>query len=152
MLAAVSATVEASLDPGKGPNEDPNKGSLEHSTSYTLDVTSGQRKYGGPPPNWTDPPPPNGCQVIISSSYYILYIVLTFSLQVFCGRIPWDVYEGELIKLFEKYGTIWEIRLMMDRQTNLNRGFAFVTFTTPDAAQEAVRQVYIPYILFIQAK
>ena len=30
---------------------------------------------------------------------------------------------------------------MMDPMTGLNRGYAFVTFTNRDAAQEAVRQV-----------
>lgn len=34
---------------------------------------------------------------------------------------------------------------MMDPLTGLNRGYAFVTFTTTDAAHEAVRQV--PVIL-----
>lgn len=47
---------------GKGPDEEKIKAILER-TGYTLDVTTGQRKYGGPPPNWTDPPPPNGCEV-----------------------------------------------------------------------------------------
>ena len=51
------------------------------------------------------------------------------------------MYESELIPLFEKCGTIWDLRLMMDPMTGLNRGYAFVTFTTRDAAQEAVRQV-----------
>jgi len=62
-------------------------------------------------------------------------------LKVFCGKIPRDVYEDELIPLFEKCGTIWDLRLMMDPLTNLNRGYAFVTFTTTEAALEAVRQV-----------
>ncbi len=66
---------------------------------------------------------------------------LYFVCQVFCGKIPRDVYEDELIPLFEKCGTIWDLRLMMDPLTNLNRGYAFVTFTTTDAAQEAVNQV-----------
>jgi len=38
-------------------------------------------------------------------------------------------------------GKIWDLRLMMDPMTGLNRGYAFVTFTSRDAAQEAVRQV-----------
>jgi RNA recognition motif-containing protein len=63
--------------------------------------------------------------------------------QVFCGKIPRDVYEDELIPLFEKCGTIWDLRLMMDPLTNLNRGYAFVTFTTTEAAQEAVNQVML---------
>ena len=60
------------------------------------------------------------------------------------------MYESELIPLFEKCGTIWDLRLMMDPMTGLNRGYAFVTFTTRDAAQEAVRQV--EKIFFLQSK
>ena len=59
---------------------------------------------------------------------------------MFCGKIPRDLYEDELIPLFEKCGKIWDLRLMMDPMTGLNRGYAFVTFTERDAAQEAVRQ------------
>ena len=64
-----------------------------------------------------------------------------YYLQVFCGKIPRDIYESDLIPLFEKCGKIWDLRLMMDPMTGSNRGYAFVTFTTRNAAQEAVRQV-----------
>jgi heterogeneous nuclear ribonucleoprotein R len=87
-----------------------------------LDVTTGQRKYGGPPPGWEGEPPGNGC-------------------EVFCGKIPKDMYEDELIPLFENCGGIWDLRLMMDPMTGLNRGYAFVTFKNREGAQEAVRQV-----------
>lgn len=83
---------------------------------------SGQRKYGGPPPNWESAPPGNGC-------------------EVFCGKIPKDMYEDELIPLFEKCGTIWDLRLMMDPMTGTNRGYAFITFTGREAAYNAVREV-----------
>lgn len=105
----------------KGPDEAKIKEILER-TGYSLDVTTGQRKFGGPPPGWEGEPPGNGC-------------------EVFCGKIPRDVYESDLIPLFEKCGPIWDLRLMMDPMTGLNRGYAFVTFTTRDAAQEAVRQL-----------
>lgn len=105
----------------KGPDEAKIKEILER-TGYSLDVTTGQRKFGGPPPGWEGEPPGNGC-------------------EVFCGKIPRDVYESDLIPLFEKCGAIWDLRLMMDPMTGLNRGYAFVTFTTRDAAQEAVRQL-----------
>ena len=73
----------------------------------------------------------------IAALMYTIYC----SFQVFCGKIPRDMYESELIPLFEKCGTIWDLRLMMDPMTGLNRGYAFVTFTTRDAAHEAVCQV-----------
>lgn len=35
-------------------------------TGYSLDVTTGQRKYGGPPPGGDDQnPPPPGCEVLL---------------------------------------------------------------------------------------
>ncbi|KAJ8959522.1 hypothetical protein NQ314_006259 [Rhamnusium bicolor] len=107
--------------PVKGPDEEKIKQILDR-TGYTLDVTTGQRKYGGPPPGWEGPSPGSGC-------------------EVFCGKIPKDMYEDELIPLFEVCGTIWDLRLMMDPMTGTNRGYAFVTFTTRDAAQLAVQKL-----------
>ncbi|XP_069949529.1 heterogeneous nuclear ribonucleoprotein R isoform X13 [Cherax quadricarinatus] len=114
-------TDSMAVNPGKGPNEENLKAILDRS-GYTLDVTTGQRKYGGPPPHWEGPPPGPGC-------------------EVFCGKIPKELYEDELIPLFEKCGEIWDLRLMMDPMTGQNRGYAFITFTTRSAANEAVRQL-----------
>lgn len=60
---------------------------------------------------------------------------------MFCGKIPKDMYEDELIPLFEKCGMIWDLRLMMDPMTGTNRGYAFITFTSRDSAYNAVREV-----------
>ena len=46
----------------KGPDEEKIKAILAR-TGYTLDVTTGQRKFGGPPPGWEGEPPSNGCEV-----------------------------------------------------------------------------------------
>lgn len=46
----------------KGPNEEKIKALLER-TGYSLDITMGQRKYGGPPPGWEGPPPATGSTV-----------------------------------------------------------------------------------------
>lgn len=68
-------------------------------------------------------------------------ILFTFMLQVFCGKLPNNVFEESLIPLFEKCGTIWDLRLMMDPATGYNKTFCFVTFTTKEGAQQAVKQV-----------
>ncbi|XP_025781889.1 heterogeneous nuclear ribonucleoprotein Q isoform X8 [Phocoena phocoena] len=60
-------------------------------------------------------------------------------IKIFVGKIPRDLFEDELVPLFEKAGPIWDLRLMMDPLTGLNRGYAFVTFCTKEAAQEAVK-------------
>lgn len=60
-------------------------------------------------------------------------------LQVFCGKIPKDVFEDELIPLFEKCGKIWDLRLMMDPLTQFNRGYCFITFCTKEGAEEATK-------------
>uniref|UniRef100_A0A672N5W8 RRM domain-containing protein n=1 Tax=Sinocyclocheilus grahami TaxID=75366 RepID=A0A672N5W8_SINGR len=33
---------------------------------------------------------------------------------IFVGKIPRDLFEDELVSLFEKAGPIWDLRLMMD--------------------------------------
>ncbi|KAL6477597.1 hypothetical protein MHYP_G00134320 [Metynnis hypsauchen] len=108
-------------DSNKGPDEAKIKALLER-TGYTLDVTTGQRKYGGPPPESTH----SGAQPSVGT-------------EIFVGKIPRDLFEDELVPLFEKAGPIWDLRLMMDPLSGLNRGYAFVTFCTKEAAQKAVK-------------
>lgn len=119
--AGPAAAAAATNGPIQGPDEEKIKLILDR-TGYSLDVTTGQRKYGGPPPGWDAPSPGNGC-------------------EVFCGKIPKDMYEDELIPLFEKWGKIWDLRLMMDPMSGLNRGYAFITYTNREEALEAVRQL-----------
>jgi hypothetical protein len=52
----------AATTANKGPDKNKIKEILDR-TGYTLDVTTGQRKYGGPPPDWEGEPPGNGCEV-----------------------------------------------------------------------------------------
>lgn len=54
------------LDSTKGPDEAKIKELLDR-TQYTLDVTTGQRKYGGPPPEsvYTGTQPTVGTEVLL---------------------------------------------------------------------------------------
>ena len=62
-------------------------------------------------------------------------------LQVFIGKIPKDTFEDVLVPLIEKCGRIYDVRLMMDPMSGLNRGYAFTTFCDKEGAQECVKQV-----------
>ncbi|KAK1802752.1 hypothetical protein P4O66_021299 [Electrophorus voltai] len=101
--------------------ESPNEAALlalMESTGYSMVQENGQRKFGGPPPGWEGPPPPRGC-------------------EVFVGKIPRDMYEDELVPVFGRMGRIYEFRLMMEFSGE-NRGYAFVMYTTREAAQRAI--------------
>ncbi|XP_078147709.1 putative RNA-binding protein 46 [Centroberyx gerrardi] len=92
---------------------------LMEKTGYSMVQENGQRKYGGPPPGWEGAPPPRGC-------------------EVFVGKIPRDMYEDELVPVFENAGRIYEFRLMMEFSGE-NRGYAFVMYTNREAAQRAIQ-------------
>ncbi|XP_051560831.1 RNA-binding protein 47-like isoform X3 [Myxocyprinus asiaticus] len=94
--------------------------SLMERTGYGMVQENGQRKYG-PPPGWQGPAPQRGC-------------------EIFVGKIPRDVYEDELVPIFESVGRIYEMRLMMDFDGK-NRGYAFVMYTQKHEAKRAVREL-----------
>nr|XP_057925241.1 APOBEC1 complementation factor isoform X1 [Doryrhamphus excisus] len=90
-------------------------------TGYRLQQENGQRRYGGPPPGWDGPPPERGS-------------------EIFVGKLPRDLFEDELVPLCEKFGKIYEVRMMMDFNGN-NRGYAFVTFASKQEARAAMKQL-----------
>ncbi|XP_059166916.1 APOBEC1 complementation factor-like isoform X2 [Physella acuta] len=94
---------------------------LMQQTGYPLVQENGQRKFGGPPPDWSGPPPPRGA-------------------EIFIGKIPRDIYEDSLIPVFLKIGKIYEFRLMMDFSGS-NRGFAFCTYCTKSDAKRAIQEL-----------
>ncbi len=93
---------------------------LMEQSGYGMVQENGQRKYG-PPPGWQGISPPRGC-------------------EIFVGKIPRDVYEDELVPVFETVGRIYEMRLMMDFDGK-NRGYAFVMYTQKHEAKRAVREL-----------
>lgn len=90
-------------------------------TGYSLEVSVGVRKYGGPPPDFSGDAP-QGCEIYV-------------------GKLPKDTYEDELITLFETVGTLYDVRLMVDPFTGMNKGFAFITFCDKATMKEAVKQL-----------
>lgn len=93
---------------------------LMKDTGYPIYQENGQRKYG-PCPFWTGETPSRGC-------------------EVFVGKLPRDCYEDELVPILSRVGTIYELRLMMEFSGS-NRGFCFVTYTLPEDAKRAVREL-----------
>lgn len=76
-------------DSSKGPDEAKITALLDR-TEYTLDVTTGQRKYGGPPPEcvYTGAQPPVGtevCQTLV----FLLMMKRTMVIFPLCLDLCW---------------------------------------------------------------
>jgi RNA recognition motif-containing protein len=50
------------------------------------------------------------------------------SKKIFVGGLPTTVDEAQFKTYFEKFGTVTDAVVMMDRATQRSRGFGFVTF------------------------
>jgi len=106
---------------GTPPNE-AKVAQLLNRTGYNLERGPGERKYGAPPPNWSGDAPGDGCEVYV-------------------GNLPMDMYEDTLIPMFEQFGNIYEMRLKMDPNSGLGRGFCFVVYSCKEEAIKCVRQM-----------
>jgi hypothetical protein len=51
------------------------------------------------------------------------------------------VFEDTLVPLFEEYGKIYDLRIMMDSLTGMSRGYAFVTFMDAESCKKASEEV-----------
>ncbi len=62
--------------------------------------------------------------------------------KLYVGNLSFETLEIDLQDLFAQAGTVTEATLMQDRATGQSRGFAFVTMSTPEEAQEAIRRFH----------
>ncbi len=61
--------------------------------------------------------------------------------KVFVGSLSWNTSEESLSNLFSKIGEIEELKIITDRETGRSRGFGFVTFSSEEDANTAVREL-----------
>ena len=60
------------------------------------------------------------------------------STKLFVGNLSFNTTENDLQEAFAAHGSVTEANLMMDRMTGRSRGFAFLTYSTPEEAQKAI--------------
>jgi RNA recognition motif-containing protein len=59
--------------------------------------------------------------------------------NLFVGNLGSEVTYEELRRLFEAYGQVVQVHIIVDRDTGLPRGFAFVEMTNDAEAEKAIR-------------
>ncbi|XP_075264632.1 uncharacterized protein LOC142356690 [Convolutriloba macropyga] len=66
--------------------------------------------------------------------------------KLFVGKLPCDVFEDDLIPVFFEAGNIYELRVLLDPNTGLNKGFCFVTMCTKIETERALRLLHGRFI------
>lgn len=57
--------------------------------------------------------------------------------RIFVGGIPWKATETALSEFFSSFGDVVECKIIIDKDTLQSKGYAFVTFSEPEAALRA---------------
>src|SRR6476469_6861940 len=62
-------------------------------------------------------------------------------MKLFVAGLPYDLFDDELVEIFEKFGTIASAKVAMDKETGKSRGFAFVDMPNDDEAKDAIENL-----------
>uniref|UniRef100_A0A8D0B850 Heteroous nuclear ribonucleoprotein R n=1 Tax=Salvator merianae TaxID=96440 RepID=A0A8D0B850_SALMN len=131
----------------KGPDESKIKALLER-TGYTLDVTTGQRKYGGPPPDmvYSGSQPGIGTECDnyeIRPGKHLGVCISVANNRLFVGSIPKNKTKENILEEFSKVteGLVDVILYHQPDDKKKNRGFCFLEYEDHKSAAQARRRL-----------
>jgi RNA recognition motif-containing protein len=58
--------------------------------------------------------------------------------KLYVGNLPYTMTDSELQTLFEQFGQVQSVQIIMDRDTGRSKGFGFVEMSSPQEAQAAI--------------
>ncbi len=59
-------------------------------------------------------------------------------MNIYVGNLSYDTTSDNINQLFSEYGTVSSARVIMDRDTNRSKGFAFVEMDSDDDGRRAM--------------
>lgn len=62
-------------------------------------------------------------------------------MDIFVGSLPFKMKERELQEIFEKYGEVSSVKIIIDHETRQNKGFGFVKMPNELQAQHAISEL-----------
>ena len=62
-------------------------------------------------------------------------------MNMYIGNLNYNVRESDLRQVMEEYGTVESVKLIMDRNTNRSKGFAFEEMPEAAEAQQAINKL-----------
>jgi RNA recognition motif-containing protein len=62
-------------------------------------------------------------------------------MNIYVANVPFKASEQELKELFEEYGEVSSSKIIMDKETQRSRGFAFIEMADESAARQAISKL-----------
>ncbi|MEN8772452.1 MAG: RNA-binding protein [Akkermansiaceae bacterium] len=62
-------------------------------------------------------------------------------MKLYLGNLPFSAADEDIREAFSAYGTIEDLFIPLDRETNRPRGFAFITLADDDLARKAIEEM-----------
>ena len=62
-------------------------------------------------------------------------------MNIYVGNISFETSEDNLKTIFEEYGEVTSVKIVMDRETGRSRGFGFVEMTDDDKGRTAIAEI-----------
>lgn len=61
--------------------------------------------------------------------------------KMYVGNLPFSVTEESLKELFQGFGEVTEVNLIIDRESGYSKGFGFVTMADKSSMIEAIKKL-----------
>jgi len=62
-------------------------------------------------------------------------------MNIYAGNLSFDVSENDLREVFEQFGQVAEVRLIMDKYSGKSKGFGFIEMPSKDEATKAIEEM-----------
>jgi RNA recognition motif-containing protein len=59
-------------------------------------------------------------------------------MNIFVGSLPFTLGEADLKQLFEAYGEVNSVKIIIDRESGRSKGFGFIEMEDDEAGQQAI--------------
>ncbi len=63
------------------------------------------------------------------------------SMNIYVGNLSYDMTEDDLRKVFEEFGKVESVKIIMDRYSGRSKGFGFVEMPDEDEAKKAIGEL-----------
>ncbi len=85
--------------------------------------------------------PSNLCVWFSGVFFNNTHFYLGDSMNLYVGNLSYDMTDEDLQQVFEEYGTVNKVNIIMDRDSGRSKGFGFVEMENSEDGEKAVQEL-----------